>query len=61
MVAKDLVYTIVVLTHGTESTCLSNEWSGLFEIADNGERIRSLRYFGATSSLDLRTRNCIFN
>jgi len=45
MVAKDLVWAMVVLTRRTKRTCQSKERSGRCEIADKGERMWSRRYF----------------
>jgi len=39
MVAKDLVWAMVVLTRGTKRTRLSKEQKGLCGVADKGERM----------------------
>jgi len=39
MVAKDLVWAIVVLTQRTKRTWQSEEQSGLCEVAGKGERM----------------------
>src|SRR5688572_29064753 len=52
MGAKDLVWTISVLTRGTRRTCMSRERRGRCEAAGRGKSMWSLRYFGARPSLD---------
>ena len=44
MVAKDLVWAMVVLTRGTERTCQSKGRSGRCEVADNRGANVILRY-----------------
>ena len=61
LIVKDLVWAIAVSTHRTKRACQSEEWSGRCEVADKLEWMWSIRYFGATPSLDLRTTTRILN
>ena len=56
MMAKDRVWAIVVLARGTNKSDRSRDRRGRWEDAERGGRMTSLRYFGASPSLDLRTK-----